>query len=146
MVATISLYNHTRLRFVNGANAEADVYKIALYTTLPFDATATTKAAAETGATQVTTGNGYTQDDKALANVAFSIFNTNGAKVDADNVAWTAAGGPITASKALIYNDTDVGKPPVAYIDFGEELSAGDGTDFLVNFATDGIVTFTAPV
>lgn len=145
MAVTISLYNHTRLRFADGSNAAGDTYKVNLYSTLTFDATATTKALAESGATQIATANGYTQDTKALANVAFSIHNTNGAKFDADNVQWAASGGAITASKALIYNDTDVNKPPVAYIDFGGSESAGDGTNFLVNFGANGIVTFTAP-
>ena len=46
-MATVTLYDHTRLRFLSGVNDECDSY--------------TTKAAAESGATQLSTANGYTE-------------------------------------------------------------------------------------
>ena len=143
MPATISLYNHTASKFADGSFIAGDTYKINLYTTLTFDATATTKAAAESGATQVSTAFGYTQDTKTLAGVATSVATTNDAKFDADDVTWSASGGSITASKALIYNDTDTNDPPVAYIDFDGSQSAGTGTDFVITWNASGIVTFT---
>lgn len=143
MAVTISLYNHSAAKFVDGSFAPGDSYKINLYTTLAFDATATTKAAAESGATQVATANGYTQDTKTLANVAVSTVTTNDAKFDADDVQWSASGGSIAAAKALIYNDTDANDPPVAYIDLDGTQTAGDGTTFNVVWNASGIVTFT---
>lgn len=142
-MALISLYNHTAARFADGSFAVGDTYKVNLYTTLSFDATATTKTAAESGATQVATANGYTQDTKALTGVTVTTITTNDAKLDADDVTWTASGGAITASKALIYNDTDTNDPPVAYIDFEGSQSAGDGTDFKLIWNASGIITWT---
>lgn len=143
MAVTISLYNHTAAKFADGSFAVGDTYKVNLYTTLTFDATATTKTAAETGATQVATANGYTQNDKALTGLAVTTVTTNDAKLDADDVTWTASGGSITASKALIYNDTDTNDPPVAYIDFDGSQSAGSGTDFKIIWNASGIITWT---
>lgn len=143
MAVTISLYNHTAAKFADGSFAVGDTYKVNLYTTLTFDATATTKTAAETGATQVATANGYTQNDKALTNLTVTTVTTNDAKLDADDVTWTASGGSITASKALIYNDTDTNDPPVAYIDFDGSQSAGSGTDFKIIWNASGIITWT---
>jgi hypothetical protein len=144
MAVSITLYDHTVSRFASGANAVGDTYKINLYSVFDFDATDTTKALAEGGATQLTTANGYTQNDKSLANVAVSVVSTNDAKFDADDVSWTAAVGDIgPASYALIYNDTDTDDPPVAYIAFGEAKTANAGTPFNITWHSDGIITFT---
>lgn len=144
MAVTITLYNHTVSRFASGANAVGDTYKINLYSVFDFDAADTTKALAEGGATQLSTANGYTQDDKALSDVAVSVVTTNDAKFDATDVSWTASGGDIgPASYALIYNDTDADDPPVAYIAFGEAKTANTGTPFNITWDAAGIVTFT---
>lgn len=144
MAVTITLYDHTVSRFASGANAVGDTYKINLYSAFSFDATDTTKALAEGGATQLTTANGYTQDAKTLANVAVSVVSTNDAKFDADDVSWTASGGDIgPASYAMIYNDTDTDDPPLAYIAFGEAKTANTGTPFNITWDAAGIITFT---
>jgi hypothetical protein len=144
MPVSITLYNHTVSRFASGANAVGDTYKINLYSVFDFDATDTTKALAEGGATQLATQYGYTQDDKALADVAVDIVSTNDAKFSAGNVSWTANLGDIgPASYAMIYNDTDTNKPPVAYIAFGEAKTANTGTPFNITWHSDGIITFT---
>ena len=145
MAVTITLYNHTVSRFASGANAVGDTYKINLYSVFDFDAADTTKTMAEVGATQLASaGFGYTQNDKALSNVAVSVVTTNDAKFDADDVSWTASGGDIgPASYALIYNDTDANGPPVAYIAFGEAKTANTGTPFNVTWDAAGIITFT---
>jgi hypothetical protein len=138
---SISLYNHTSARFASGANAEGDTYKVKLLTAATFDATHATLAA--TGGTEVANGNGYTTGGATLANVAVTTVTTNDAKFDADDVTWTASGGAITASFAILYNDTDADDPPVAFIDFDGEESAGDTTDFKIVWNASGIVTFT---
>lgn len=144
MAVTITLYNHTVARFASGANAIDDIYKINLYSAFDFDATDTTKALAEGGATQLSTAYGYTQDDKVLENAVVSIVTTNDAKFDADDVTWTASGGDIgPASYALIYNDTDTDDPPVAYIAFGEAKTSNTGTPFIITWDTQGIITFS---
>ena len=141
MAVTISLYNHTAARFADGSNAVGDTYKVKLLSAATFDATHTTLAA--TGGTEATTGTGYTAGGQALANVAVTTVTTNDAKFDADDLTWTASGGSITASYAIIYNDTDTDDPPVAFIDFGGSESAGDGTDFIVVWNASGIFTWT---
>jgi hypothetical protein len=138
---TISLYNHTRARFGSGANAVGDTYKVKLLTAATFNATHTTLAA--TGGTEVANGNGYTTGGATLANAAVTTVNTNEAKFDADDVTWAASGGAITASFAILYNDTDADDPPVAFIDFDGAETAGTGTDFKIIWNANGIVTFT---
>lgn len=141
MAVTISLYNHTAKLFAEGSNIPGDTYKVALYTTATFTASDTTLAGV-TG-TQVTNANGYTTGGAALTNVAVTTVTTNDAKFDADDVTWTASGGSITASYAILYNDTDANDPPIAFIDFGGSESAGAGTDFKIVWNASGIFTFT---
>jgi hypothetical protein len=141
MAVTISLYNHTAKLFADGSNAVGDTYKVKLYTTATFDAT-NTQLSGITG-TEATTGTGYTAGGETLANVAVTTVTTNDAKFDADDVTWTASGGSITASYAVIYNDTDANDPPIAFIDFDGSQSAGDQTDFKIIWNASGIFTFT---
>lgn len=144
MAVTITLYNHTAAKFADGSFAVGDTYKVTLYSAFSFDATDTTKTAAESGGTQLATQYGYTQDSKTLANVTVTTVTTNDAKFDADDVTWTASGGSIGgAVGALVYNDTDTNDPPVAYIDFGSTQTATDGSDFKIIWNASGIVTFT---
>lgn len=141
MAVTVSLYNHTTARFASGANASTDTYKVKLLTAATFDATHTTLAA--TGGTEVASGTGYTTGGQDLTNVTVSTVTTNDAKFDADDVTWSASGGSIAASYAILFNDTDTDDPPLLFIDFGTEESAGDGTDFKIVWNADGIVSFT---
>jgi hypothetical protein len=141
VAVTISLYNHTAKLFADGSFAASDTYKVKLLTAATFDATHTTLAG--TGGTEVANANGYTTGGAALTNVAVTTVTTNDAKFDADDVTWSASGGSITASFAILYNDTDANDPPVAFIDFGGSESAGDGTDFLIVWNASGIFTWT---
>jgi hypothetical protein len=141
MAVTISLYNHTAKLFAEGSNASGDTYKVKLYASATFTASDTTLAGI-TG-TEATTGTGYSAGGQALANVAVTTVTTNDAKFDADDLTWTASGGSITASYAVIYNDTDANDPPLAFINFDGSQSAGDGTDFKIVWNASGIFTFT---
>lgn len=141
MAVTISLYNHTARRFASGENAPGDAYKLKLYASTTFDATATTLASV-TG-DETTVGTGYTAGGKALTNVAVTTVTTNDAKFDADDVTWAATGGTITAAFGVLFNDTDASDPPLAFINFDGSQSAGEGTDFKVIWNTNGIFTFT---
>ena len=141
MAVSISLYNHTAKLFADGSLAVGDTYKVKLLSAATFDASHTTLAA--TGGTEATGGTGYTSGGQALANVAVTTVTTNDAKFDADDVTWTASGGSITASYAIIYNDTDADDPPLAFIDFDGSQSAGDGTDFKIVWNASGVFSFT---
>lgn len=143
-MATATLYNHTVSRFINGLNASTDTYKINLYSDFAFDAADTTKAAAETGGTQLSTANGYTQNDKTLGSVTLALVTTNDGAFDAADVSWTASGGAIgPASYAMIYNDTDADAPPLVYIDLEGAKTADAGTPFNITFNASGIVLFS---
>ena len=141
MAVTVSLYNHTAARFADGSNAASDNYKVMLCTAATFTASNTTLASITK--TEVANGNGYTTGGAALTNVAVSTVTTNDAKFDADDATWSASGGAVTASYAILYNDTDANDPPVAFIDFGGSQTAGDGTDFKIIWNANGIFTFT---
>jgi hypothetical protein len=141
MAVTVSLYNHTAKRFAEGSNASGDTYKVMLCTAATFTAADTTLAGITK--TEVANANGYTTGGATLANVAVTTVTTNDAKFDADDASWTASGGSITASYAILYNDTDANDPPVAFIDFGGSESAGDTTDFRIVWNASGIFTFT---
>ena len=141
MAVTISLYNHTAARFADGSNAVGDTYKVMLCTAATFNAADTTLAGVTK--TEVANGNGYTTGGATLSGVAVTTVTTNDAKFDANDVTWSASGGAITASYAILYNDTDANDPPVAFIDFGGSESAGDGTDFKIIWNASGIFTFT---
>jgi hypothetical protein len=143
MPVSVTLYDHTTARSLSGANAVGDSYKINLYSTLPANATATTKAAAESGATQISTANGYTQDTKTLTGVAVTTVTTNDSKFDADDVSWTASGGSIAAAFAMVYNDTDTDAPPVFRIDFDGTITATTGVPFVIEWNASGIFTVT---
>lgn len=141
MAPTISLYNHTTRLFGNGTFAEGNTYKVKLLTAATFDATDVTLA--ETGGTEVTNANGYTTGGATLTGVAVTTVTTDDAKFDANDVTWSATGSGITASFAILYNDTVTNDPPVAFINFDGSESAGAGTDFVIQWNASGIVTFT---
>lgn len=112
-----------------------------LCTAATFDATNTTLASITK--TEVANGNGYTTGGQALTSVGVTTVTTNDAKFTADTVTWVASGGPITASFAILYNDTDTDDPPLLFIDFLGSESAGDGTEFKIIWNASGIVSFT---
>lgn len=141
MAVTVSLYNHTAQRFASGANSDSDTYKVILCTAATFNAADATLAAITK--TEVSTGYGYTAGGQELTGVAVTTVTTNDAKFTADTVTWTASGGAIAASYAILFNDTDANDPPLLFIDFGGSESAGDGTDFKIIWNANGIVSFT---
>ena len=105
-------------------------FKIALYTSsATLDATTT----AYTTSNEVV-GAGYTAGGNSLTVVGgtVSISGTT-AFIDFDDTSWTTS--TITARGALIYNDTAVGKPSVAVLDFGTDKISTVGT-FTVQFPT----------
>jgi hypothetical protein len=144
MPVSVNVYNHTRLRFANGANQVADQYRCNLYSAFTFAAASTTKAAAETGATQLATANGYTQNTQALTGAAVVQLGTDGAAFTCSNIIWVATGGSIAASHAMIYNDTDASDPPLLHIDFDGTITATAGQPFAIVINANGLFSFTA--
>lgn len=142
MPVTVSTFDHTSQRFASGANIAGDVYKVALYTSATYLASATTLA--EITKTEVAAGNGYTSLGATLTGVAITTVTTNDAKFDANDVSWTVpSGGSLSAAYAILYNDTDTNDPPVIFIDFGETITTTDGGIFQIIWNANGIMTFT---
>lgn len=142
MPVTVSQFDHNAQRFASGANVAADAYKVALYTSATFLASATTLAGVTK--TEVATGNGYTATGATLTGVAITQVTTNDAKFDANDVSWTVpAAGTLSAAYAILYNDTDANDPPLLFIDFGATQTVTDGGIFQIIWDANGIVTFT---
>lgn len=105
-------------------------FRIALYTSSATLSAATTAYSA----TNEVSGTGYTAGGEALTVTggAVSISGTT-AFIDFSDVTWSSS--TITARGALIYNDTAVGNPAVAVLDFGSDKTSTSG-DFTVQFPT----------
>jgi hypothetical protein len=83
---------------------------------------------------QLSTGYGYTQNDKTLTGVTLTEDDTNDrAQLTCDNISWTASGGSIGPSAAaILYDDTTSDDTVIGCIEFGSALEAGDGFDFAI--------------
>ncbi|HET56884.1 MAG TPA: hypothetical protein ENN35_00395 [Deltaproteobacteria bacterium] len=133
MAITCTLSNHYKFQLLSGnIDFDADTFKIILMnTTFAFDRDAHATRADVT-ANQLATGNGYTQDDKTLANAQVSEDDVNDkGKATFDNVTWTASGGDIgPTGAAIIYDDTTADDTVVGCIDFGTDYTVPDGSSF----------------
>lgn len=84
---------------------------------------------ADVSASELSTGNGYTANNKTLAGVAITEDDTDDrTEVTWSNVTWTASGGAIGPSPgAIIFDDTVADDPIVGYLDFGGDQTQADG-------------------
>jgi len=141
MAVTVSKYNHTNKKWINGEVTKTTLRLMLLNNTASFVATHTAlNSVAGAGHTKEVYGNGWTQGGETFANVAVTIVNTNQAMLDADDIRKTATGGDIAnAYAAVIYDDTDANDAPLWYIDFGQGETAGQDTDFLYVVNASGI-------
>jgi hypothetical protein len=87
---------------------------------------------ADVTANQLDTEFGYTQDAKVLANVNVAEDDGNNrAAVTWDDPTWTASGGSIGPTGAIIiYDDTTSDKTVVFCGDFGVDYTITDGSSF----------------
>jgi hypothetical protein len=110
----------------------ADSFKIILMASgFVFDQDAH-EAYANVSASELATGNGYTQNTLVLTGVAVTEDDTNDrCSVTWSNASWTASGGSIGPTPgAIIFDDTvttPTADPIVGYIDFGGEQTQADG-------------------
>jgi len=129
IVATVS--NHFKYQqSVKEIDFENDVFKIILLnTTFSFDPD-THATLADVTASQLATGNGYTQNDKVLAGVTVIEDDTNNrCGITWTNATWTASGGSIGPTGAvIIYDDTTTDDTVVGCIDFGTDYTIADGS------------------
>lgn len=142
---TVSLYNHTALRFLNGSNSAGDTYKVMLLSSsASFNAAHTTLTQVSNAGAYEVSGNGWAAGGPSLANVAFSTVNTNGAMFDADDAQVNITGGSLGPfSSYVVYNATDADSPPVAFITLDAAQTIATGNSVLLNWNAAGIVSFT---
>lgn len=135
MAVVTTVPNHYKyLLKLKQIDESSDVYKIILMNdSFAFDKDAHAILSGVTSS-QLSTGFGYTQNSKELANPVVSESDTNDkASTIWDDVIWTASGGSIgPAGAAIIYNDTIVEKPIACCIDFGTDFTVLDGFSFLI--------------
>jgi hypothetical protein len=110
--------------FANGGNS----FKIALYTSNPYDATSTAYATTNEVSS---TNTSYTAGGQTLDSQAVAATSTTGHVDFADE---TFSSVTLTAAFAAIYNDTNSDKLCLV-LDFGGNKTATNG-DFVVQFPT----------
>jgi hypothetical protein len=145
-IPTSYLYNNTIGDFLKGLNTEANTYIVNLYAgaAFVFNGTHATKAAVDAANTQLATGNGYTQDTKALTSVSV-VVSGNDAAFTAGNPEWEASGGAIGPVRgAVVFNSSRSGSPPVVAVDFGGQKTADNGAPLRIIWAAGKIVDVQA--
>ena len=140
MALTTVMPTSAKLAFLRGEHGSGDTYKMALVKvghTGTYDKLVTAAGTPGTGSpttsnlgTDEVTGTGYTAGGFTMAGYATgsdSSGGTNAAWIDwTTDPNWTTA--TISAVGAMIYNDTDAGKPVVSLHDFGGTVSSTAGT------------------
>lgn len=130
MAVTLTVSNHAKYQLADGKiDLSADTLKIILMNnTFAFDKDADATLADVT-ADQLSTGNGYTQNNYTLASVTLTEDDANDYAIMAcDDVSWTASGGSIgPAGAAIIYDDTTSDDTVIGCIDFGTDYTVADG-------------------
>ena len=101
-----------------------------------FDAAHSEKPQTSVSNEQLPTANGYTQNARSIN--ATWVNSAGVITFDGDDITWTASGGAISASHAIIYDSTHASDKLVCHISLGAQ-SAGDGTDFKITFNASGI-------
>lgn len=141
MAVTIQNYNKMVEYFGDGTiDLDTDTFKGELYLAA-YVFTATHNQRSDISSNAVTTGNGYTNPGQNLTSVTW-VESSGTVTWDSADQVWTASGGSIgPAEDMVIYDDTASAPVDALMIDiaFGQAETAGDGTDFRVNFNASGI-------
>lgn len=118
---------------LDGVHEPGDTYKIALFTSAAaLDRTTTGYSAANE-----VVGTGYAAGGAVLAGRATAIQGGRGT-LDFTDPTWPAS--TITARGALIYNDTQPGKPAICVLDFGADITSTNDV-FTVDLPASGAST-----
>lgn len=127
--------NHGKFQLCSGAiNFGTDSFKIILMASgFVFDRDAHATYA-NVSASELATGNGYTQNTKVLTGVVVAEDDTDDrAEVTWADAQWTASGGSIGPTPyAIIFDDTTVDDTIIAAIDFGGDQTATSGGTFTI--------------
>ena len=91
---------------------------------------------------QLSTANGYTQNDKTMT-VTSSAQSSGLYTLIATDVTWTASGGNLGSGSfryAILYNDTSTNDLLIGYLDFGYLIIVASGQTVTLDFdATAGL-------
>lgn len=135
MAVVSTLSNHYKyMKMTKQIDFANDTFKIILMNTSFAFNKDTHATLADVTASQLTTGNGYTQNDKALVLDAVSEDDDEDAGIATfEDPAWAASGGDIgPTGAAVIYDDTTADDTVVGCIDFGVDVTVADGTGFSI--------------
>lgn len=133
MAVTIDAYDQFIQLIGDGTvDLDTDTLKMILLNT-SHTRTVTNTLLSEITANQLSTANGYTDGGATLGSVTYA-HSTGTVKFDSADVTWTASGGSIAASDAVIYDDTTTSPLDALLIDIDLDglQTAGDGTNFEV--------------
>jgi len=107
---------------------DVDTFKVILMQSGYVFNRATHEGYADVSSSELATAYGYTAAGETLSGATVSQDDTNNAGVVTwGNVSWNVSGGDLTASGAIIYDDTHSGKAIVGYIDFGGDQTTLNG-------------------
>ena len=138
MAVTFSLFNQFKADIMNGTHdLDSDTFKVALLSGYSFDATDTVFS--DVSGDEISGTHGYTSGGAALSNAYVGQTSGTG-KWDADDVSWTASGGTLSATGAIVYNTSKSNKL-VGYQDFGTTESAGSGAQLVIQWNASGLLT-----
>ena len=139
MPVVVTTSNHYKYQLGKGLiDLSADTIIVVLMnTTFAFNKD-THATLADITADQLATGNGYTQDNKALANQVFTEDDSGDqAVMTCDDVTWTASGGDIGPSGGWCMVDmTTADNTVIGNVDFGTDVTILDGFGFQINDIT----------
>ena len=145
MATTAKIYAKALLSaFAKKIDISADTLKVALFTSSLTITQATDQFfdAAPYTSNQVAAGNGYATGG---ATIATPTAATSGLTltIDGADASWAVTGAGFTYRYAVIYDDTPASnKPLLAYVDFGADQTAAEGTHALA-WAATGILALT---
>lgn len=137
----VSTFKSELFRGVHNFATGGDTFKIALYAASADLNSSTVSYTGTTG--EVPNGSGYTTGGNVLTGQSVGQAGTT-IFVDFDDSVWLAAS--FSAAGAMIYNDSAVGKPAVAVLNFGGTYMPTNNT-FTVQFppatSTTAVITAT---
>jgi hypothetical protein len=131
MAITVTASNHLKYQMMLGnVNLDTDDLKIILMNsafTFDPDSHATLS---DVTASQLSTGNGYTQNDESLTSTTITENDTtNQAEFTCDDVTFTGSGGSIGPTGSyVVYSDTSSDDTVLFCCDFGTDYTIDDGS------------------
>lgn len=132
-MATTLSNNFVYLILKKEIDFDADTFKIILMASGFVYNKTTHDEYADVSAYELGTANGYTAGGATLTGVAVARDDTDGAgEVTWNNATWNVVTAALTASGAIIYDDTVTGDPIIGYIDFSGNQTTDVGGVYTV--------------